>query len=144
MQDFIVFLAQHWFLVTLWLGLLGLMIWNETRTEIGGVKKASPHQVIQLMNHEKASIFDLRDVDAFNQGHILGAKRVTLEDILMKEAKNKAKKVIVLVHQQDSLALKAATELKQKGYEKIHILKKSMTGWLDAGLPIVKVEKGNT
>jgi rhodanese-related sulfurtransferase len=141
MQDFFQFVANHFVLWGAWLILLGLFFWTEFRTEVGGVRKLSPQETVQMMNHQHALLLDLRDKEIFNQSHILNSKWASLQELSAKTThykRLKTHKILILVHSNDQQSLKAAEQLKQQGFENVNILKNGLSAWTEAGMPVVK------
>lgn len=75
----------------------------------------------------KYSILDIRTSDAFNAGHIEGAKNVALKDILTEAAS--ASKQILVVCYSGQTACYATSLLRLYGYSNAQALKWGMSGW---------------
>lgn len=75
----------------------------------------------------KYTIFDIRTADAFNSGHIKGAKNVAFADIL-KEAENAPKQILVVCYTGQT-ACYATSLLRLYGYPTAQALKWGMSGW---------------
>ena len=75
----------------------------------------------------KYSILDIRSADAFNAGHIEGAKNVAFKDILTEAAS--ASKQILVVCYSGQTACYATSLLRLYGYSNAQALKWGMSGW---------------
>lgn len=83
-------------------------------------------------------VIDIRTADEFAQGHIEGAHRVNLADILTEAAK--ATKPILVVCKTGQTATHATTLLRLSGYADAQALKWGMSGWnsaLDVWTPAI-------
>ena len=75
----------------------------------------------------KYTIFDIRNANDFNNGHIKGAKNVPFADIL-KEAENAPKQILVVCYTGQT-ACYATSLLRLYGYPTAQALKWGMSGW---------------
>ncbi len=83
-------------------------------------------------------VIDIRTADEFAQGHIEGAHRVNVADILTEAAK--ATKPILVVCKTGQTATHATTLLRLSGYADAQALKWGMSGWnstLDVWTPAI-------
>ncbi len=107
------------------------------RTEFAAV---SPQDVIRLMN-QGALVLDLRREEAFNEGHLGGARRMDSAEILkagdtLKKYKDKP---IVVYCESGSLGASAARALASQGFTKAVNLRGGVAAWRAEGLPLSKV-----
>ena len=75
----------------------------------------------------KYYILDIRSIDAFNSGHIDGAKNIAFKDILTEAAS--ANKQILVVCYTGQTACYGTSLLRLYGYEDAQALKWGMSGW---------------
>src|SRR5690606_23441957 len=75
------FLIQHWVLSGLFLVLLLLLAANELRNRAFGVPGVTSSELINMINHARAVVIDVRDQSVFDQGHILGAVHVIQSEL---------------------------------------------------------------
>ena len=108
-----------------------------------GGGNVSPQQVVQILNREKAMVIDVRDAEAFAQGHVIGAKNIPFEDLESQANKlNKYKqRPVILVCRSGQKALQAVAKLKKSGFEQAMALTGGIDGWVKADLPLVKGKK---
>jgi rhodanese-related sulfurtransferase len=140
-QNFIAFVVHHWWM---WLALavvLGLIIIEEMKRKIGGVR-LSPQSVVNLINHEGGVVIDLRDNAAFKTGHIVDAINVPKQELEKHFAKmeNYKEKPIILVANLDTEATALIPKLSAQGFKKIYILANGFAAWKNASLPLVKAK----
>lgn len=140
MDSFVQFVVSHW---QLWLALVILVmiaIRLETSTHVRGVYLIQPNQLVLMINQKEAQVFDLRDKEVYDKGHITGAVSINkqqAEATISNLVKDKAQPV-VLVHPHDSLAIQLGSRLRQAGFEQVNVLKGGMHAWLAANLPLIK------
>ena len=92
LNDLGLFLVNHWTLGLALFAILLLIFANEFLAQKKRAKEISPAKVIELINNEQASVFDLRDSESFRAGHITDSIRVSSEDFdskRMEKYKNK-------------------------------------------------------
>jgi len=134
------FIANHLILVTLFVAILSMLIWNVFGTAMSGVSQLNPMEVTRLMNQEKAILVDLRTDNDYLSGHILNAINIPggeLENRKKELEKHKKNPVILCCgHGNDSV--KAGRILKYDGYEKVFALKAGLESWRSANLPITR------
>jgi len=138
MQDLITFISNHWMLTTSIIGVVFLLFivefWRIRKT-LGGM---TPQAAIQLINHEHATIIDIRDANAFKQGHIVHAHNISPEDAVLDKKLDKFKQKPVLVVCYAGVSCQGvAQQLNKKGF-KAYSLQGGMKAWYDAKLPTVK------
>lgn len=133
------FLIDNWMLIAIALSSGGMLVWPLVASGMNaGALSASG--AVQLINREKAVVFDVSEVDEFASGHVGGAKNVPfgqLESKLSAAVKNKALPVI-LVCATGSRANRAVAVAKKLGYEQAQALAGGLKAWKDANLPLEK------
>ena len=86
---------------------------------------------------------DLRSVDAFNRGHIVNARNIPSDELeaKMSTLKQFKSKPVVAVCDTGVSSTRAVNTFRQQGFESVYGLKGGMTGWSQAGLPVVTGKK---
>ena len=142
MHNFVSFLMEHWTLSLLFLILLVAFVYIESQSSGGGLN-VSPTEAINLMNNHSATIIDVRDVSAFQAGHLINAKSIpesqVLSDIPLR-IKNKSQ-TIILVSSGKNQLLKLVQSLKKVGYDKVSILSGGIEEWKRQDFPLVSGKK---
>jgi rhodanese-related sulfurtransferase len=116
----------------------GMLLWPMIRGGASG--GLGTLEATQLINREDALVVDVRNPDEFSAGHIVNARNIPVAELearLREIEKHKRKPVIVLC-ERGSRAGRAATVLKGKGFEKVHVLAGGIEAWRQAGLPVEK------
>ena len=140
MQQFMTFIIHHWFLWSLAVVLLLAFFWLEMQDKLLGGPNLKPQQLVDMMNHEKSVVIDVRDSNTFKDGHIIGAQNIPVDQL--EKRLNKLQKyknqTIVLVCNAGSQSLKMVKLLRQNGFEKVYQLQGGLNAWRAASLPVVK------
>jgi len=140
MQQYIDFVINHWALCLALVVLVSLLIYQEMNPSARGIRLIDPQVMTQMINRENAIVIDIRDIDAFKDGHITDAINVpsdSLDTHLKKITKHKSKPIIITC----TTGQKAASfgsELKKQSFEKVFALKGGLQTWTQANLPLVK------
>lgn len=145
MEQFVEFFAHHWVLSFAFLAVLGLLIYTETGGFTGGVGIVDPKQVVLMMNHQSATVLDIRDKESFVAGHILGAMHFLAENLeqKIKMLQKYQQKPIIVVDVTQQGSLKMAALLHKKGFTQLFCLKGGLASWREAQLPLVKGDAEN-
>jgi rhodanese-related sulfurtransferase len=132
------FIVNHW---PLWLAFILLLLCvfiNELITQKKRAKSLSTAAAVLMMNHEGASVIDLREQDAYRAGHIIDAIRSTAEDFKQQRMDKYKNKTFILVCTRGLQSAELANKLRTQGFANAMVLAGGMTAWQEAGLPIVK------
>lgn len=140
MQDFFSFVTHHW---ALWLALLGiviLLVVEESKGTVRGISRLSPQEATKLINREAAIVLDMRPMEAYQEGHIVGAINIPqaeLETKSKKLSKYKDKSLIVICPSEQAITA-VSIKLKQQGFNQIYTITEGLAGWRQAGFPLSK------
>ena len=139
MHEITQFVVRHWMLVSAFVVVLILLLIEEAQNP-SAKGQLTPTAAIHLINHDKAIIVDLREADAFQDGHIIGAKHLSADDFdqLKDKLERHRKKQIILADVNGSKAMGIAARLKKDQFEQVHVLKGGMAAWKAAEMPTVK------
>lgn len=142
MDKIVEFSGNHTLLVLGLVVSIFAVIFYELRRKSSGLLNVEPTAAVQLINND-ALIVDLRSVDAFAKGHIVGAKNIPSDELESKiNTLDAAKsKPIVAVCDTGVSSTKAVNALRAAGYESVYGLQGGMGGWTQAGLPVVSGKK---
>lgn len=139
MQDILIFIQNHAMLVSAIVIVLIFLIIIEYVRQKKGARRISPQYATQLINHDNATLLDIRGSDAFASGHIVGALSIPLADL-----ENKSKKLdkfktnpLILVSATDVDSQRAANNLMKCGFN-VFILAGGIRSWKEAELPLIK------
>ena len=133
------FIANHLFLVSLFVAISSLLFWNIFFSAMGA-SQIVPAEVTSLINHEDAELLDIRSAKDFEKGHIINAVNIDMATLGDREKElNKYKdKTVVICCAQGQESIRVARNLKTKGFEKLYSLKGGINAWQNANLPLTK------
>ncbi len=137
------FVANHLFLVMLFISILILLTWNIFGSAISGIRQVNPAELTHLMNRQDAVVVDLRSPEDFLGSHILNAINMPDKDVPERKSeldKYKAQPVVLCCATGSSSA-RIARLLKMEGFEKVFSLAGGITSWRNANLPLTKDTK---
>jgi rhodanese-related sulfurtransferase len=139
MQDILLFINHHLPLFAALAIILVVLILLEFIKLKRGAIRLTPARLIQLMNHHKAVVIDIRSLDGFKTGHITNAISIPLSDLKnkMKTFEKFKSQPIVIVCATGADSPKAAVLLMQHGIQ-TQLLNGGMRAWRDAEMPLVK------
>lgn len=138
MERFFQFVVNHW---VLWLTLviiLVLLVIDEFKDRLYGIKRIKPQDLVQMLNRDKAVAVDIRERASYDQGHIVGSINFPVIEIdthLNKLDKYKDKEIVVVGDA--GQMFQAATKLRQQKFQ-VAILSGGLNAWRAAGLPLNK------
>lgn len=140
MQEYIAFLMDHWGLSLIFVAAFVWVIIVEIKSRAVGGLGVSVGKAVELINKEKAKVFDIRAEKDFNAGHIVGAKRVSPEVFNNDLASLKLKKddVIIIVCMRGVSAMAVVKELRKQTYVQSYVLTGGIHAWKQAEMPVVK------
>ena len=138
------FVSNHWLLCAAFIVVLLAIFYVEARSAgVSSATSLTPPMVTRAINHEQAVIVDIRDANAFRDGHIVGAINVPMSEWETQQnrlQKYKSKPVIIA----DAMGQKSqayVSKLSKAGYEGVKFLNGGINGWRNAKLPLVKGSK---
>ena len=137
MEDLFTYVSNHPFLVGTFAVLLALFIRNEMGR---GGSVLGVQEVVQLVNHEKVVVVDVRDKSEFDQGHIVESINIPFASIDSRaDELNKFKeRPIVIACKMGQHSGAVGTTLRKKGFENVSRLRGGITEWRGQNLPVVK------
>lgn len=139
------FIANHLFLVSLFAGILMLLLWNLFGNSLSGINQVTPLEATRMMNHEKAVMLDIRNEKDFRDGHILNAINIPAEQLSERAGslEKYRQRPIIISCRQGTDASRAARILKSNACENVYCLKGGIQAWRNSNLPLAR-EQGKT
>ena len=132
------FIVDNWMLISIALASGGLLLWPVIQG--ASVAGLSPAAAVHLINREKAVVVDVREVDEYATGHLVGSKHIALGELEAKltgAVKNKTLPLI-LVCQTGARSARAVAAAKKLGYEQANSLAGGVVAWSAANMPLEK------
>lgn len=138
MNEYFQFFSHNWQLTGAFVALLIVFIFIEARERIGGSNKVTPFELTLLINHEDAVVVDIRDPEAFNSGHIVGAVSCPAQELdnHFKKLKKYQKNKIIIVDVNGQGCTPIVNKFIKQGFEKVTSLNGGITAWQKADLPL--------
>lgn len=139
-QQIFHFIAKHWYWVAALIIALLLLIYEESKTRGVGGSRLTPPMATRMINSENAVVLDIREANAFAQGHIVGAVNVPLPDLERnaKQLEKYKQRPIILVCASGQKSASVMNELRKQGFAKIYVLAGGIGAWKTASMPLVK------
>ncbi|HHT0594060.1 TPA: rhodanese-like domain-containing protein [Legionella anisa] len=131
------FIMNHWQLWITFIVILLLVFINELVTQKKKAKELTPQAAVDLINNENAVVIDLRDKEAFKQGHIIDSINVKSEDFEQQKIDKYKNVPIILISVRSFEAQTLARKIRAQGYQP-HVLSGGIASWQNAELPLVK------
>lgn len=137
LEQVIEFSINNPMLVSAFILLLALIVFNESRTAGNGV---SVPEAVRLMNRDEAVALDIRDRKNFTQGHIAGSVNIPMAnlDARIQELDKHKEKTILVVCNTGASAGVAIAKLQKAGFEQVLRLKGGVMQWQSDSMPMVK------
>ena len=138
MGQFLEFVGNHPLLFTALIVLCMMLVMNESRRKLLGFKDIKPADAVRLINSEDALMLDVRDENAFKDGHVINAVNIplgVLDGRVSELEEHKSRPVIVYCATGPNSA-RAGAILKKQGFATIYKLSGGMMAWKDASLPV--------
>ena len=139
MEQLIEFSGNHLVMVVAFFFILALLIWNLI-TDPGSKGGVDAVGATELINREDALVIDVRPMNDFSQGHIVGARNIPMNGFknqLGQLEKHKERTIVVNCRSgnQSQMACKL---LREAGFSKVFNLRGGMMGWQSANLPVTR------
>jgi rhodanese-related sulfurtransferase len=105
----------------------------------GGAGSIAVTEAVRLMNREKAIVIDVSEPDEYASAHINNARNIPLAKLeTSKDVPTNKTVPLLLVCASGKRATNAASVLRKRGHEQVHVIAGGLAGWRDASLPIVR------
>ncbi|MFT4058882.1 MAG: rhodanese-like domain-containing protein [Legionella sp.] len=137
MEQFSQFITNHWLLWLLFIVILFLTFLNELISQKKKAKELSPQKAVELINNEDAVVIDLREKEAFKNGHIINAINAKSDDFAQQKMEKYKGIPIILVCERGVQSPILASKISTQGYQPM-VLNGGINAWQAADLPLVK------
>jgi rhodanese-related sulfurtransferase len=139
-MDFLDFLQRHWMLTAAAAGILFMIIANEFARVTSKHKDIPPSEATRMLSHDEPLLLDVREIDEFRAGYLMGAKHIPLGQLAAKAdqfAEWKDKPVIIYCRSGNRSGV-ACGQLAKLGFTKLHNLAGGILAWQHENLPVKK------
>lgn len=134
------FISNHLFLISLFVSLLMLLIWNLYGGLLSKVKQIIPAELTRLINRENAVVVDVRPHVDYENNHILGSVNIPDAELenKKKELDKYTKQPVVFYCGSGTISARVARTFSAQGFEQVYCLKGGLPSWQNANLPLTK------
>ncbi|MEM7762434.1 MAG: rhodanese-like domain-containing protein [Pseudomonadota bacterium] len=142
MDQLLEFTNNHLLLTGGLVASLFFLIFTEARLRARAGSDLTPADAIRLINAD-AQVLDIRPAEAFEKGHIAGARNLTPDQVDGNEDRLSALKdrSILITCDTGMRGSRVVADLRKKGYENIFALKGGIAAWQQDSLPLVSGKK---
>ncbi len=142
MDRFFEFTSNHVLLVSALMISFFLLVFSELRRKASGLVNVDAGDAVKLINKD-AIVLDIRSADAFARGHIVNAKNIPNDQLEAKldQLERYKSTPIIAVCDAGVTTTGVVNKLRGAGFESVYGLKGGMSGWGQAGLPVVTGKK---
>ncbi len=142
MDKFLEFASSHVLLTSALLISFFVLVFSELRRKASGLVNVEAGDAVKLINND-AVVIDIRSADAFSRGHIVNARNIPQDELDAKLDQLQEYKAtsIIAVCDAGVTTTSVVNKLRAKGFESVFGLKGGMSGWGQAGLPVVTGKK---
>ncbi len=142
MDRFLEFTSNHVLLVSALMISFFVLVFTELRRKATGLINIEATEAVKLINND-ALVIDIRSAEAFSRGHIVNARNIPADelDAKIEQLQKHKSKPIVAVCDAGMTTTRTVTTLRKSGFESVFGLKGGMTGWSQAGYPVVTGKK---
>lgn len=141
MEQLSQFAIHHWELCTAFIAIFLLILINELISQKKASLSLSPQSAVEKINHDDATVLDIRSQELFSAGHIINALRVNSNDFDQPRLQKYKTKPIIIVCAKGIEAHALGNKLKSQGFTNAMVLAGGLTAWQAAGLPLIKGNK---
>ena len=143
MDRFIEFAAKEWSLFLAAALILAMLSHSLYRDITKKHKKIIPARAVALMNSNEVIVVDVREAKEFNENHIGESRHIPLDKITDRasELEKFKDKPILLTCKTGARSDLACIKLTKLGFTDLYSLDTGIDGWLEANLPISKINK---
>ena len=135
MQELYNFIVENWILSTLFLTVLGILIFSFVSQK----SSISPTEAVNLLNNlgDKLLIIDLRPIDAFKNGQIINAVNLAVNNLENGlDNYSKFKQTPVLIYCDSGMVSSSNSSIfRKKGFSDFRILRGGLDSWKQENLP---------
>lgn len=141
----VIFATHHSLLVGAFVFILLLIVADEVERRIRRYREISAQETAQLINRG-ASLLDLRDRKAFEEGHIANAVRIDPADLpsRLDSLAQSHPPAIILCCQNGEQSRKSAKQIAGRIALPVAILKNGISQWKQDSFPLIQKGRGSS
>lgn len=134
------FITENWTLFVAILLVLGLIAFENIKNPTRGSNIVDSVGLSQLSNSQQAVLLDIREKEAFIQGHIAGSRNIPVANLSTKiNGLLKSKKRPLIIISESGTDVKGVQKtLKENEFDQIFVLGGGIAQWRRDALPLIK------
>ncbi len=135
------FVGNHLFLVSLFVAVLVMLLWNLFGAGLTGVEEVDAVDATLLINKEGGVVVDVRGKEEFAAGHIINGLNLPLAEMEARRGElDKYKdKPVIAVCGSGTDAARAVRILRGAGFVRALALRGGVAAWQGANLPLTRI-----
>jgi len=130
------FLTENYLLIIIAFASGAMLLWPLINRQLAGAS-VNTLQATRLIN-DGAVVLDVREAGEYAAGHLPGSRHIPTAEVDKRQAELPAGKPVIVVCASGSRAPRAASALRKAGRADVFCLDGGVSGWQQAGLPVVK------
>ena len=130
------FVTENIFLIVIAFVSGGMLLWPLINRQLAGAT-VNTLQATRLIN-DGAVVLDVRTPGEWSGGHLANSRNIPAAELDKRIGELPAGKPVVVVCASGSRAARAAAALRRSGRADVFCLDGGLSGWQQAGLPVVK------
>jgi rhodanese-related sulfurtransferase len=130
------FVTENIFLIVIAFVSGGMLLWPLINRQLAGAT-VNTLQATRLIN-DGAVVLDVREPAEFGAGHLANSRNIPTGELDRRLAELPAGKPVVVVCASGPRSARAAAVLRKAGRTDVFCLDGGVSGWRQAGLPVVK------
>lgn len=130
------FVTENIFLIVVAFVSGGMLLWPLVNRQLAGAS-VDTLQATRMIN-DGAVILDVRGADEFATGHLANSRNIPVAELDKRAGELPAGKPLVVLCDSGSRAARAAAALRRAGRTDVFCLNGGLSGWKQAGLPVVR------
>ena len=117
----------------------GMLLWPIFSSRISGIKSVGTQEATQLINHQNAVVFDVREDSEYYAGHIPHSVHFPLGQLAKHPELEKYKnRPVIAICRSGMRSGRACGVLRKSGFEQVYNLAGGITAWERANMPMEK------
>ena len=130
------FVLQNLFLIAVAFVSGAMLLWPMLTRQLAGASVGTL-QATRLIN-DGAVVLDVREPAEYAVGHLANSRNIPVAEVAARATELPAGKAVVVLCASGSRAARAAGALRKAGRADVFCLEGGLTGWQQAGLPVVR------
>jgi rhodanese-related sulfurtransferase len=139
-EQYLTFASHNLMLFAALAVILAMLFFNLFGHRLRGYQVVGPADAVNLINHKDAVVLDVREINEFQEGHIVNAIHIpqsALSKRINELEKHKSKPIIIGCRSGHRSG-QACAMLRKQGFEQVYNLQGGVMAWRSANLPLTR------